>query len=139
MPVDVRALHLEVQIKYAEVALEPTNQFHFHTGRRLAEKVGYSQDLLARDLYRLVSCLMSAWSPSPGSATHFLLGRSKTARRWSTLGLERASTVWWRAVTLGPVCPAGHPSIEEYELKDAPERVEVHFAGTTCEPCPLRR
>ena len=28
------------------------------------------------------------------------------------------------------VCPAGHPSIEEYELKDAPERVEVHFAGT---------
>ena len=36
------------------------------------------------------------------------------------------------------VCTAGHPSIEEYELKDAPERVEVHFAGTTCEPCPLR-
>ena len=34
------------------------------------------------------------------------------------------------------MCPAGHPSIEEYELKDAPERVEVHFAGTTCEPCP---
>ena len=36
------------------------------------------------------------------------------------------------------VCPAGHPSIEEHELEDAPERVEVHFAGTTCEPCPLR-
>ena len=29
-------------------------------------------------------------------------------------------------------------SVEEYELEDAPERVEVHFAGTTCEPCPLR-
>ena len=41
------------------------------------------------------------------------------------------------------VCPAGHPSIEEYELKDAPERVEVHFAGTTCEPwrsrCPVKQ
>ncbi len=36
------------------------------------------------------------------------------------------------------VCPAGHPSIEEHELEDAPERVEVHFARTTCEPCPLR-
>ena len=36
------------------------------------------------------------------------------------------------------VCPAGHRSVEEYELEDAPERVEVHFAGTTCEPCPLR-
>ena len=23
-------------------------------------------------------------------------------------------------------------------MEDAPERVEVHFAGTTCEPCPLR-
>ena len=41
-------------------------------------------------------------------------------------------------VVLATVCPTGHPSIEEYELKDAPERVEVHFAGTTCEPCPLR-
>ena len=36
------------------------------------------------------------------------------------------------------VCPAGHRSVEEYELEDAPERVEVHFARATCEPCPLR-
>ena len=35
------------------------------------------------------------------------------------------------------MCPAGHPSIEKYELKDAPERVEVHFAGTTCVALPL--
>ena len=32
--------------------------------------------------------------------------------------------------------PATRPS--RSKLKDAPERVEVHFAGTTCEPCPLR-
>ncbi len=31
------------------------------------------------------------------------------------------------------VCPAGHPSIEEYELEDAPERVEVHFIDVTGE------
>ena len=36
------------------------------------------------------------------------------------------------------VCPAGHRSVEEYELEDALERVEVHFARATCEPCPLR-
>ena len=36
------------------------------------------------------------------------------------------------------MCPAGHRSVEEYELEDAPERVEVHFARATCEPCPLR-
>ena len=46
MPVDVKALYLEVQAKYAEVALEPTKQFHFHTGGRLAEKLGYPQDVL---------------------------------------------------------------------------------------------
>ena len=36
------------------------------------------------------------------------------------------------------VCPAGHQSIKEYELEDAPERVEVHFARAVCDPCPLR-
>ena len=32
--------------------------------------------------------------------------------------------------------PATRPS--RSKLKDAPERVEVYFARTTCEPCPLR-
>ena len=32
---------------------------------------------------------------------------------------------------------SGHKG-KGYELEDAPERVEVHFARTTCEPCPLR-
>ena len=32
--------------------------------------------------------------------------------------------------------PATRPS--RSKLEDAPERVEVHFARTTCEPCPLR-
>ena len=39
---------------------------------------------------------------------------------------------------VSPVAGSAHPSIEEHELEDAPERVEVHFARTTCEPCPLR-
>ena len=54
---------------------------------------------------------------------------------------RRSPSRTFRSTSQGsrPRCaPAGHPSIEEYELKDAPERVEVHFAGTTCEPCPLR-
>ena len=34
--VDAEALHREVQVKYAEVALTPTKGFHFHTGRPLA-------------------------------------------------------------------------------------------------------
>lgn len=36
------------------------------------------------------------------------------------------------------VCPAGHQALAEYEDEEAPERVEIHFARETCEPCPLR-
>lgn len=36
------------------------------------------------------------------------------------------------------VCPAGYQSTEEYERKDAPERVEIHFARSVCETCSLR-
>ena len=36
------------------------------------------------------------------------------------------------------ICPAGHSSIDEYEDWDAPEKVEIHFARESCEPCPLR-
>lgn len=36
------------------------------------------------------------------------------------------------------LCPAGHSSIDEYEDWDAPEKVEIHFARESCEPCPLR-
>ncbi len=46
VPVNIDALHLEVKLKYAEVALKPTNEFHFHTGRPLAQKLGYSEVVL---------------------------------------------------------------------------------------------
>ena len=44
--IDAEALHQEVQIKYAEVALSPTKGFHFHTGRPLAERLGYLEETL---------------------------------------------------------------------------------------------
>ena len=36
------------------------------------------------------------------------------------------------------ICPAGHSSIDEYEDCKAPEKVEIHFARESCEPCPSR-
>ena len=44
--IDVEALRSEVQAKYAQVAEDPTKGFHFHTGRPLAERLGYSQEVL---------------------------------------------------------------------------------------------
>lgn len=41
LPVDRDELRLEVQLKYAEVALNPSGDFHFHTGREIAERCRY--------------------------------------------------------------------------------------------------
>jgi SAM-dependent methyltransferase len=39
--VDRERLRSQIQDKYAEVALDPERGFHFHTGRPLAEMLGY--------------------------------------------------------------------------------------------------
>ena len=41
LPVDPDALREEVKAKYREVAAEPRAQYHFHTGRPLASRLGY--------------------------------------------------------------------------------------------------
>lgn len=43
--VDPEALRAEVRVKYTEVALNPSAPFHFHTGRRLAEMLGYPSEI----------------------------------------------------------------------------------------------
>src|SRR5262249_32628860 len=47
LPVDVESLRAEVREKYRAVAVEPDAEYHFHTGRRLAAKLGY--DALVTD------------------------------------------------------------------------------------------
>ena len=44
LPVDRSELRLEVQAKYAAVALTPTATFHFHTGRTIAQRCRYDMD-----------------------------------------------------------------------------------------------
>ena len=39
--VDANALRKEVQKKYSEVAVAPEGDYHFHTGRPLAKRLGY--------------------------------------------------------------------------------------------------
>lgn len=44
--VDREALRSEIQAEYQEVAASPNKGFHFHTGRALAARVGYGDELL---------------------------------------------------------------------------------------------
>jgi arsenite methyltransferase len=48
LPVDPVALREEVKNKYREVASDPHGQFHFHTGRRLANRLGYDSSVVDR-------------------------------------------------------------------------------------------
>lgn len=43
--VDANALREEVRSKYREVAINPHGTYHFHTGRTLARRLGYRDDL----------------------------------------------------------------------------------------------
>lgn len=42
--VDADALREDVKKKYREVALDPNGSFHFHTGRYLADRLGYDKE-----------------------------------------------------------------------------------------------
>ncbi len=44
--VDAEALRAEVRDKYREVAVHPDGEFHFHTGRPLAARLGYDPELV---------------------------------------------------------------------------------------------
>ena len=44
--VDAELLRAEVRQKYKEVAVDPHGEFHFHTGRSLAARLGYDQSVV---------------------------------------------------------------------------------------------
>jgi arsenite methyltransferase len=48
LPVDPAALREEVKSKYREVASHPNAEYHFHTGRRAAKRLGYDTQLVDR-------------------------------------------------------------------------------------------
>ena len=47
LAVDIDELRAEVKSKYAAVAVDPSQGYHFHTGRFIAERCGYDTDVLA--------------------------------------------------------------------------------------------
>lgn len=46
IPVDEDQLRVEIQKHYAEVAISPEHEFHFHTGREAARQVGYDDAII---------------------------------------------------------------------------------------------
>ena len=47
LAVDAATLREEVKQKYREVAVDPHGDYHFHTGRPLAKRLGYADDVVS--------------------------------------------------------------------------------------------
>jgi arsenite methyltransferase len=61
--VDPEALREQVREKYREVATDPRRPFHFHTGRGLAQRLGYDDDDVAALPDRAVESFAGVGSP----------------------------------------------------------------------------
>ena len=44
--IDADALREDVKEKYREVAVKPDGEYHFHTGRPLAKRLGYDESIV---------------------------------------------------------------------------------------------
>jgi arsenite methyltransferase len=61
--VDSEALRAEVRAKYRQVAVDPGGSYHFHTGRALAERLGYDPDILGALPERAVESFAGVGNP----------------------------------------------------------------------------
>jgi arsenite methyltransferase len=93
--VDPEALRAEVRVKYSEVATNPDGEFHFHTGRHLAELLGYPASIRAA----LPDEAMASFA---GVDNPFAAGRLPTAGRIVDLGSGGGFDCFVAAELVGP-------------------------------------
>jgi hypothetical protein len=62
-PVDAEALRAEVRDKYRQVAVDPRGTYHFHTGRTLAERLGYDPAIIDELPERAVESFAGVGNP----------------------------------------------------------------------------
>jgi SAM-dependent methyltransferase len=60
---DAAALRAEVREKYRQVAADPGGSYHFHTGRALAERLGYDAAIVAALSERAVESFAGVGNP----------------------------------------------------------------------------
>jgi arsenite methyltransferase len=93
--VDVAGLRREVQEKYREVAADPTAEFHFHTGRAHALRMGYPES-------PLMDLPDSATEAFAGVANPFYWGLPQPGERVVDLGSGAGMDSFIAAMAVGP-------------------------------------
>ncbi|MEM9612164.1 MAG: methyltransferase domain-containing protein [Actinomycetota bacterium] len=95
LPVDLDELRHEVQVKYAAVATDPDDDYHFHTGRPIAERCRY-------DAEALDGLPPEAIESFPGVANPFELRDLAAAERVVDLGSGAGMDSFLAANAVGP-------------------------------------
>lgn len=90
---DTDALRASIREEYAAVAGDPERGFHFRTGRRLADLLGYTDELLAGIPKEAIASMAGTGNP-------FALGPLAEGERIVDCGSGSASTAcsppgWW--------------------------------------------
>ena len=97
LPVDAVGLRDEVRAKYRDVAVNPHGAFHFHTGRPLARRLGYDEDVVARMPESAIEAFAGVGNPfsqgalNPGERVVDLGSKPLTWRRLAKTKLEAAA------------------------------------------------
>jgi len=95
LPVDAVALREEVKSKYRDVATNPRGAFHFHTGRPLARRLGYDEDVVAKMPDGAVESFAGVGNP-------FSLATLKAGERVIDLGSGGGFDCFIAAAQVGP-------------------------------------
>jgi SAM-dependent methyltransferase len=95
LPVDPLALREEVKSKYRAVAVEPHGNYHFHTGRPLAQRLGYDEAVVATLPDGAVEAFAGVGNP-------FSLGTLKPGERVVDLGSGGGFDCFIAAGQVGP-------------------------------------
>jgi len=94
-PVDAIALRQEVKTKYRAVAVNPHGSFHFHTGRPLARRLGYDDEVVGQMPDSAIEAFAGVGNP-------FSLGAMKPGERVVDLGSGGGFDCFIAAGQVGP-------------------------------------
>ena len=151
-PVDPAALREEVKSKYREVAIDPHGNYHFHTGRPLAKRLGYDDDVVGSMPDVAVESFSGVGNPfslrrlSPGervvetgSGAGFdsFIARQQVGPEGRVVGIDMTEEMLEKSRKTAAEMGLGNVEFREGIIEDMPVAVLRDFSSTASAPATL--